>query len=279
MIGVIGAGTIGRSVALNFAAFGHRVVLVDRQPSVLTNLTEQLRSDINLLHMMKRLPVGRVEAMDNLTLTSDYELLKNVDYIVENITEVWDMKRELYASVLAPLNGRGIALGVNTSCTSITRLANLLPNPELVIGTHFMNPAPLNDFIELVRGAKTSDEAVSCTIELIKGLNKKFVLVEDSVGFISNRISHIFMNESARLVYEGIATPSQIDAVFKYGYGHKMGPLETADLIGIDTVVDSLEVLYEHYMDTKYSVCPLLKKLVYQGDLGKKVGKGFYVYD
>ena len=149
---------------------------------------------------------------------------------------------------------------------------------EHIIGVHFMNPVPLKNFSEMIRGIYTSEGTITEVTSLLSDIGIKTEIINDSAGFVSNRISHLYMNEAAYLVYEGVATAKQIDTIFENGFGHKMGPLQTADLIGLDTVMDSLEVLYKEYQDPKFRVCPLLKQLVYAGKLGRKSGHGFFDY-
>ncbi|WP_242655185.1 3-hydroxyacyl-CoA dehydrogenase family protein [Clostridium cellulovorans] len=167
---------------------------------------------------------------------------------------------------------------VNTSCISITKIASLTKRPDKVIGTHFMNPVHIKTAVEAIKGFYTSEETIEKTKELLSKMGKEMIIVNDLPGFVSNRISHLFMNEAAFVVQDQVAAPAEVDAIFKKCYGHVMGPLETADLIGLDTVVDSLEVLYESYQDPKFKCCPLLKKMVDANLKGRKTGKGFYDY-
>jgi 3-hydroxybutyryl-CoA dehydrogenase len=171
-----------------------------------------------------------------------------------------------------------ICFGVNTSCLSITRLGNVTKRPEQVVGLHFMNPVHLKETVEVIRGSYTSNETLGVVDELLTRLNKQAVVVIDWPGFVSSRLSHVFMNEAAFALQESVATAEQIDTIFRQCYGHKMGPLETADLIGLDTVMRSLDVLYSSFQDPKYRCCPLLKQLVTAGHLGRKTGRGFYRY-
>jgi 3-hydroxybutyryl-CoA dehydrogenase len=171
-----------------------------------------------------------------------------------------------------------VCFGVNTSCISITRVAGFTQRPDRVIGMHFMNPVYLKTSIEIIRGYHTSEQTIQAARNLLRQLGKDAILVNDYPGFVSNRISHLFMNEAAFVVQDQVATPHEVDAIFKKCYGHTMGPLETADLIGLDTVVHSLDVLYESYQDSKFRCCPLLRKMVHAGLLGVKSGKGFYEY-
>jgi 3-hydroxybutyryl-CoA dehydrogenase len=167
---------------------------------------------------------------------------------------------------------------VNTSALPITKVASVTSRPEQVIGVHFMNPVPMKTCVELIPGQHTSAETVRRTRELLAAMGKKVVDVKDTCGFISNRVLMLTVNEAAFLVHEGVATAEAVDEVFRSCFGHPMGPLETADLIGVDTVLYSVEVLYEHYNDSKYRPCPLLRTMTDAGLHGRKSGRGFYEY-
>jgi len=171
-----------------------------------------------------------------------------------------------------------VCFGANTSCISITRIGAATKRPASVVGIHLMNPVHLMPTVEVIRGFHTSERAVEALLRLLSVLGKEAIVVEDMPGFVSNRISHLFMNEAAFVLQDHVASAGQIDMIFKKCFGHKMGPLETADLIGLDTVMRSLDVLYESFQDPKYRCCPLLRKLVHAGHLGRKSGRGFHVY-
>jgi 3-hydroxybutyryl-CoA dehydrogenase len=196
---------------------------------------------------------------------------------VENVPEDWNIKEKVYLELDHICKPEAI-FGVDTSCISITKVAGITNRPDKVIGMHFMNPVYAKPVIEVMRGFHTSDETVANSEALLKQLNKKAIVVNDLPGFVSNRISHLFMNEAAWVVQDQVAQPEQVDKIFKKCFGHTMGPLETADLIGLDTVMHSLEVLYESYQDPKFRCCPLLKKMVDAGHVGRKAGQGFYTY-
>jgi len=184
------------------------------------------------------------------------------------------MRRRVAPRVVQP----EVCFGANTSCISITKIAGATTRPANVVGIHLMNPVHLKPTVEVIRGFHTSEGTIDTLLRLFAVLGKDAVIVEDLPGFVSNRISHLFMNEAAFVLQDGVATPENIDAICKKCFGHTMGPLETADLIGLDTVMRSLDVLYESFQDSKYRCCPLLRKLVHAGHLGRKSGKGFYVY-
>lgn len=278
-IAIIGAGIMGSDVALTFAAYGHNILLKDNNPKVLHAVGQITRQNIRKYKMMTasaRCWDSDV-IMNRINIVDDYEQFADVEWVVENIVEDYEAKKILYIE-LNKICDRNTKFAVNTSCISITKIAMGMDCPENVIGMHFMNPVPLKDGIEVIRGYHTSTSTIQDAEELVNSIDKKAIVVNDMPGFVSNRLSHLFMNEAAYLIQDNVAKPEQVDAIFKMGYGHKMGPLETADLIGLDTLVNSLEILYEEYQDSKFRCCPLLKKMVYAGLLGRKSGKGFYTY-
>ena len=211
------------------------------------------------------------EIAKNIKIIDSYEELSKADWIIENITEDLQLKISFY-KMISKIAKADAKFAVNTSCISITELGQYIPKPENMIGMHFMNPVPLKECVEGVRGYHTSQETEEEAQKLLQSIHKYIVIVNDAPGFVANRLSHIFMNEADYLVMENVAEPKKIDAIFKAGYGQKSGPLETADLIGLDTVVNSLNILYESYQDDKFKCCPLLKKMVAAGLLGKKSG-------
>lgn len=274
-IGVIGAGVMGRGVAQRFAQYGFQVLLLDREEDVLNEAMSEIKRNIRFASMFQK---GISEdCMSNIFTTLSYDDLKDVDYIIENVTEDSATKLLVYEQLEQVCKKECIYM-VNTSCIPITEIAAKTNRAEQVIGVHFMNPVPMKDFSEVIRGYYTSEETIEKTRNLLNETGISIEVVNDSPGFVSNRVSHLFMNEAAYLVYEGVATAEQVDTIFKKAFGHKMGPLETADLIGLDTVLDSLRVLYEEYEDSKFRACPLLKKLVRAGLTGRKSGEGFYKY-
>ena len=278
-IAILGAGVMGSGIALNLSSFGYRVILKDVDHSILEQSKERISESFRMLKMMRGefRDMELEEILNSISFVTDYQGFEEVDFVIENVSEDWEVKKQVYGE-LAELAGDNILYGVNTSCIAITQVASLLPNPDKVIGMHFMNPVPLKDIVELVKGFHTSQDTIDRTKAFLKTIKKTSVVAEDMPGFIANRLSHLFMNEAAFLVQDNVGKPRDIDLLFRKGYGHAMGPLETADLIGLDTVVDSLEVLYQSYQDPKFRCCPLLKKMVAAGLKGKKSGKGFYVY-
>lgn len=278
-IAVIGAGIMGSDVALDLAGYGYRVILKDLDNETLEKAEAKIKKDFKMVKMMKKemKEVSIDDILSRITFTTSYDGFDNVEMVIENIVEEWEAKKALYLELSKECQPDTL-YAVNTSCISITKIGSLMASPDKVIGTHFMNPVPLKKIVEVIRGYHTSDETVETMKEFLKTLNKTGVVVNDFPGFVTNRVSHLFMNEAAFLVQDGVAGPKEVDMIFTQGFGHKMGPLATADLIGLDTVVDSLEVLYQSYQDPKFRCCPLLRKMVDAGLLGRKSGKGFFNY-
>jgi 3-hydroxybutyryl-CoA dehydrogenase len=226
----------------------------------------------------KTLPrITKDQAMKRMVLSADLEAVASCNFIIENVTEDWNVKRPVYEK-LDRVTSSEVCFAANTSCISITKISSATNRPANVVGVHFMNPVHLKPTVEVIRGFHTSDQAVETVLQLTAILNKEAIVVEDFPGFVSNRISHVFMNEAAFALQDRVASAQNIDMIFRKCFGHKMGPLETADLIGLDTVMRSLDVLYESYQDPKYRCCPLLRELVHAGHLGRKTGKGFHDY-
>ena len=275
-IGIIGAGVMGKGVAQRFAQYHHQVILFDNDREVRDRALQEIEKSLKIASMFNK-TINVEDCISGIKVASQYEELKQADYIVENVTENIGIKKSVYQQLEQVCKPECIYM-VNTSCVPITLIASSTRRTDQVIGVHFMNPVPMKNFAEVIKGLNTSAETVASVGQLLKELGIETEIVNDSAGFVSNRLSHLFMNEAAMLVYEGVAAPKQIDNIFKKGFGHKMGPLETADLIGVDVVLDSLKVIYEHYEDPKYRACPLLKQMVYAGETGRKSGKGFYNY-
>jgi 3-hydroxybutyryl-CoA dehydrogenase len=277
VIGVIGAGVMGVGVAQNLAQTGHEVVLVDKSEAILAEALATIRHNCRLSRLMGGPAVDADAVLARISTGVGAEVLAEADIVIENVPENWEIKREVHAALDAACKPDTVFV-VNTSAIPITKVAAVTNRPAQVIGVHFMNPVPSKPVCELIPGVHTSAETVRRTRDLLTAMGKKAVDVKDSCGFISNRLSHVFMNEAAYLVYEGVATAEAVDEVFRGCFGHPMGPLETADLIGVDTVLDSIEVIQEHYADSKYRPCPLLKQMVDAGLRGRKSGRGFYDY-
>ncbi len=277
-IAVIGAGVMGRGVAQVFAEHDYNVVLIDIQPNALDQAKKHILREWQIRTIfLKEKSLVPDEVISRIQTTTSLEQVSNADYIIENITEKLPVKIELYQKLGQLCNDISIVMA-NTSCISITRLASYTRYPENVVGAHFMNPVSSIQAVELIRGFHSTDCVIEKVRKLIRSIGKKSILIDDFPGFVSNRISHLMINEAAFVLQDGVADVKDIDEIFKQCYGHKMGPLETADLIGIDTVVDSLDILFQSYQDTKFRCCPLLRKMVDAGLKGVKTGKGFYQY-
>lgn len=279
-IGVVGSGVMGSGVAQVFAQGGYDTVVVDVSEEQMRRTREKIRESLRFQKMMTGVaPLERAEAvLDRIHFTQEIEALAACSFVVENVTESWEIKQAVYEQ-LNKVCAKDCILGVNTSAISITRVAALVERPERVVGIHFMNPVPLKPMVEVIKGYHTTPETLQITQEMLSTLGKQSVVVEDSVGFVTNRAMMIFVNEAIFMVQEQVASPEDIDILFKQCFGHKMGPLQTADLIGLDTILKSLDVLYEGYNDSKYRPCPLLKKMVDAGLHGMKSGQGFYSYN
>jgi len=278
-VGVLGAGNIGAGVVTDLVLHGIPTVVVDLTRDILERAQVEVLNNIRVAPLFsKSLPrASKDEALERMRLTTDMNDLTSCDFIIENVIEDWGVKKPLYEQLgkLLPAN---VCLGANTSCISITQIGQASGRPANVVGVHFMNPPHLRPAVEVIRGFHTSDQTISTLLQLLSQLNKEAIIVEDMPGFVSNRISHLFMNEAAFVLQDNVSTAEKIDMIFKKCFGHKMGPLETADLIGLDTIMHSLDVLFESYKDPKYRCCPLIRKLVHAGHLGRKSGKGFYTY-
>jgi len=276
-IGVVGAGVMGVGVAQNLAQTGHDVILVDVSEQILAEALTRIALSCRMSRLTGGPAVDPAELLARISTAVGVEALAEVDYVIENVPEDWEIKREVFSSLDAACKPEAVFI-VNTSAIPITRVGAITGRPERVIGVHFMNPVPMKPAVELIPGVHTSAETLQRTRDLLAAMGKHAVDVKDSCGFISNRLSHVFMNEAAFLVYEGVASAEAVDEVFRSCFGHPMGPLETADLIGVDTVLDSIEVIYQHYRDSKYRPCPLLMQMVDAGLHGRKTGRGFYDY-
>jgi 3-hydroxybutyryl-CoA dehydrogenase len=278
-VGVIGAGVMGAGVGQNLAQTGHQAVLVDVSREVLENAEREIRKALRFQGMFQK--GAKTESADavvgRIAFTTNLEDLHDVDFVVENVPEKWEIKREIYPKIDAICPERAV-FAVNTSCFSITRVGALTHRPDRVVGMHFMNPVPLKTMTEVIRGHHTTEETLETARQFLRQMGKDCIVVNDMPGFVSNRVLMLTINEAIFTVHDGVATAEQVDQLFKTCFGHKMGPLETGDLIGLDTILFSIEVLYESYNDSKFRPCPLLKKMVDAGLLGRKSGKGFYDY-
>lgn len=278
-IGVIGAGVMGRGLAQDLAQHGFRVLLIDVDERTLSDAKKAIRQSLRAQLMMQRLggPADTNTVLDRILTSTDLPVLREADFVIENVTEKWDVKKDIYR-VIDECCPKHTVFAANTSAISITRIASLTTRVDRVLGMHFMNPVPMKKLVEVIRGFHTSEETLATAKQLLTGFGKEGVVVNDSPGFVSNRVLMLTVNEAAFLLHDGVSTAEDVDRIFRDCFGHKMGPLETADLIGLDTILYSIEVLYESFNDDKYRACPLLKKMVAAGLHGRKNGRGFYTY-
>ncbi|MFJ9693765.1 3-hydroxyacyl-CoA dehydrogenase family protein [Kitasatospora sp. NPDC101183] len=277
-VGVVGAGVMGVGVAQNLAQTGHRVVLVDVSEDVLARAQSELRTSLRAFRLLNPgSAVDVAEVMGRIEFTLDYERLAAADFVVENTTEDWGIKEEVYRRLDAICRPE-VVFAVNTSAISITRVGSVTGRPRQVVGMHFMNPVPMKPMVEVIRGYHTTPETIEAARRFLAGMGKDCIVVEDVPGFVSNRVLMLTVNEAVFLVQDGVASAEDIDRIFRTCFDHKMGPLATADLIGLDTILKSVEVLYESFNDDKYRPAPLLKKMVAAGLLGRKSGQGFHSY-
>jgi 3-hydroxybutyryl-CoA dehydrogenase len=275
--GVAGAGVMGVGVAQNLAQCGHEVVLVDVGEAELARARAEIERNCRLSRLLGGAAVDPGSVLAAITFAVGPAALAKAEIVVENITEDWTAKRHLYRE-LDQACGPETVFIANTSAIPITRIAAATGRPDKVVGVHFMNPVPHKPVVELIPGLHTSGETLERTRALLTSMDKRAVLVNDACGFISNRVLMPTINEAAFLVHEGVADAAAVDEVFRGCFGHPMGPLQTADLIGVDTILYSIEVLYEHFGDSKYRPCPLLKQMTDAGLHGRKTGRGFYTY-
>lgn len=280
VVGVVGAGVMGIGVAQNLAQTGHQVILVDISEEILDKAKQEIRNNVRFQGFFHK--NEKADSPDNILhqikFSTNYKFLDSTEFVIENATEKWDIKKEIYAQLDA-ICPETTVFAANTSAICITHIASVTKRAAKVIGMHFMNPVPMKQMVEMIRGYHTSDETISTAKELLAQMGKESILVNDSPGFVSNRVLMLTINEAIFLIQDQVASVEDVDRIFKTCFGHKMGPLETADLIGLDTILFSIEVLYESFNDSKYRPCPILKKMVDAGLYGRKSGQGFYSYN
>lgn len=276
-IGVVGAGVMGRGVAQTLAVHGMRVVLLDREPDILDAARDEIAQSLRLTGLFGKAVDDIPAVLDRIVTDTDYAQLERADFVVENITEKEEWKAAIYP-VMDCVCRPGVIFAANTSCLSITRIASWTGRPDRVLGMHFMNPVPLKPVVEVIRGVHTTDDTLDQARAFLAQMRKRAVVVNDMPGFVSNRVLMPTINEAIWVVQDQVASPESVDRIFQSCFGHAMGPLATGDLIGLDTILLSLENLYAAYGDPKFCPCPLLRKMVDAGFLGRKSGKGFFEY-
>jgi 3-hydroxybutyryl-CoA dehydrogenase len=277
-IAVLGAGQMGNGIAHVFAQAGHAVTLIDISADALARGVDTISK--NLDRQVKKGTVtahDKAKILDRITTKESLEAVAGASLVVEAVTEQRELKFRIFRDIDRHA-AAGAILATNTSSISITEIAAQTKRPQQVIGMHFMNPVPVMQLVEIIRGQATSDETTARTVALAKAVGKTPVEANDYPGFIANRILMPMINEAAFALMEGVGTAEAIDTVMKLGMNHPMGPLQLADFIGLDTCVAILDVLHDGFGDPKYRACPLLRRYVAAGWLGKKAGRGFYDY-
>jgi 3-hydroxybutyryl-CoA dehydrogenase len=277
-VAVLGAGTMGNGIAHVFAARGFSVILRDVEQRFLDRGLDTISKNLDRQIKKGQLPdADKAAILGRIKAVTDLSAVAVADFAVEAVPENLPLKTEVLKAADALLR-KDVILASNTSTIPITALAAVTSRPGRFIGMHFMNPVPVMALVEVIRGLETTEETFSVTMALAEKLGKKPVAVNDAPGFVSNRLLMPMINEAAFCVMEGVATPEAVDDIMKLGMNHPMGPLALADLIGIDTCLAIMDVLYTGFSDSKYRPCPLLKKMVAAGRLGRKSGRGFYSY-
>lgn len=277
-IGVVGAGTMGNGIAHVAAQSGFDVVLVDVDQKFLDKALGTIKKNLGRQVEKGKLTQEQMDGtLGKIKTAASLEAVKDCGVVVEAVFEDLKVKKDIFVKLDALCPPEAI-LATNTSTISITQIASATKRPDKVIGMHFMNPVPVMQLVEVIKGVATSETTYQIVDELAKKMGKTPVLVNDYPGFVANRVLQPMINEACYCLMEGVATPEAIDTVMKLGANHPIGPLALADLIGLDVCLAIMEVLYTGFSDSKYRPCPLLKKMVAAGHLGRKTGQGFYKY-
>ncbi len=278
-VGVVGAGTMGAGVAQTFAAAGYPVKLQDIADAAIGRGMGAIKKSLERMVARGKLAAtDRDVALARITSTTKIDDLADCDVVVEAVLERFEIKKSVMGELDRVCRADAI-LATNTSSISVTRIASTSTHPARVIGMHFFNPVPMMQLVEIIRALQTSDETTAKIVALTEAIGKKARVSKDSYGFVVNRVLVPMINEAINCVYEGLATPEDVDQMMKLGANHPMGPLSLADLIGLDIVLDIMETLYNGFDDSKYRPSPLLKQMCDAGYLGRKSGKGFFTYE
>ena len=277
-VAVIGAGTMGNGIAHVAARSGFKVILHDIDQRLLDHAVSTIAKNLDREVAKSKISADdKSSALSRIVPTVQNSALAEADFVIEAVIENFETKSKVF-QVMDEIGRPSVILASNTSSISITKIASKTKRPDKVIGMHFMNPVPMMTLVEIVRGLATSDETYETTKQIAESLGKTPVQVNDFPGFVSNRVLMPMINEATYCVMEGVGTIEAVDSIMKLGMNHPMGPLALADLIGLDVCLDIMDVLYSGFADSKYRPCPLLRKMVDAGHVGRKSGRGFYKY-
>lgn len=276
-VGIVGMGIMGAGIAQVSATSGHEVVATDVAKTYYDRGVAAIEKSLDKLIEKKQVSQTKDEILSRIRFAGDLKEFSGCDLVIEAVVENHKEKIEFFKKI-EPIVSTNTLISSNTSSISITSLGSSLKDPQRFLGIHFFNPVPLMNLIEIIKGVRTSNEAVARAIDFAKSVKKEYVVVNDSPGFVTTRVIAMLVNEGAFELSEGLASKEDIDKALKLGGNFPMGPLTLGDLIGLDTVVNIMDVMYDAYKDPKFRAAPILRKLVEAGKLGRKSGEGFYKY-